>query len=100
MLTSEAHSREYIASFPADVLAARFTASEEGALNIKASFTRAAGTVSNNASLVNEVPTLTYRGSSGQPVEQNPILFAGQARFIAKGGKCSSRVPETTGREC
>jgi hypothetical protein len=90
MLTSEAHSREYIASFPADVLAARFTASEEGALNIKASFTRAAGTVSNNASLVNEVPTLTYRGSSGQPVEQNPILFAGQARFIAKGGSVSA----------
>jgi hypothetical protein len=84
------YTREYIASFPADVLAARFEASEEGTLNLRASISRQANTVSNEASITNDMATLTYRGSSGQPAEQNPILFAGQVRFVAKGASVST----------
>ena len=29
-------------------------------------------------------------GSSGQPADQNPIMFTGQARFVADGGRCHS----------
>lgn len=78
--------REFIASYPAGVLAARFTSSEEGALNLKASFSRLANILVNVASTAGGVNSVTLMGSSGQPLDENPILFTGQARFVAPGG--------------
>lgn len=80
-------SREYVASFPADVLAARFTTSEPGSLEIQASISRMENILSNKASTCKSFSTITMSGTSGQPEEENPILFTGQARFVAPGGK-------------
>jgi len=83
-------SREYIASFPADVLAARFTASKKGALSLKARFTREGNVTSNIASSAGGVHQLAMGGSSGQKPEEHPILFLGKARFVTCGGTCTS----------
>ncbi|KAI8210846.1 Alpha-L-fucosidase 2 [Colletotrichum sp. SAR 10_86] len=80
-------TREFVASYPAGVLAARFTSSEEGALNLKASFSRLANILVNVASTAGGVNSVTLMGSSGQPLDENPILFTGQARFVAPGAK-------------
>jgi hypothetical protein len=81
------HRREYIASFPNDVLAARFEASKDGSLNLRASFSRSTGIVENKASIDDGVASLTLRGSSGQPDNEGPILFSGKARFVVDGGR-------------
>ncbi|KAI0399200.1 glycosyl hydrolase family 65, N-terminal domain-containing protein [Xylaria palmicola] len=77
--------REYIASFPADVLAMRFNASVDNSLNLTASITRSSGLVSNTGSMENSVAVLTFQGSSGQDDDENPIFFTGKARFVANG---------------
>ncbi|KAJ0279223.1 hypothetical protein Brms1b_010433 [Colletotrichum noveboracense] len=79
-------TREFVASYPAGVLAARFTSSEEGALNLKANFSRLANILVNVASTAGGVNSVTLMSSSGQPLDENPILFTGQARFVAPGG--------------
>ena len=80
-------SREYIASYPADVLAARFTASKAGSLNLNASISRLENVLTNEASVSGGINSLTMMGSSGQPEEENPILYTGEARFVAPGGQ-------------
>ncbi|KAK2757525.1 hypothetical protein FQN54_004494 [Arachnomyces sp. PD_36] len=77
-------TREYIASYPAGVLAARFTAGQEGALNLGASISRQDNILTNEAS-TDGVNSITMSGSSGQPSEEGPILYTGQARFVADG---------------
>ncbi|KAM0553331.1 hypothetical protein ACHAPJ_007344 [Fusarium lateritium] len=79
------YTREYIASYPADVLAARFTASKDGALSIKASISRLENILSNKASAGNKTGSIQMKGSSGQKAEDDPILFIGEARFVAPG---------------
>ncbi|KAL0937025.1 alpha-l-fucosidase [Colletotrichum truncatum] len=93
------YSREFIASYPAGVLAARFTSSEEGSLNLKASFSRLANILVNVASTAGGVNSITMMGSSGQPLNENPILFTGQARFVAPGAefKADGSVLSITG---
>lgn len=81
--------REFIASYPADILAARFIASKTGAFNVKASISRIENILSNKASIAGGVNTITMMGTSGQPVDEDPILFPDQARFVAPGGKRS-----------
>ncbi|KAH0422186.1 hypothetical protein CcaCcLH18_12967 [Colletotrichum camelliae] len=80
-------TREFVSSYPAGVLAARFVSSEEGALNLKASFSRLANILVNVASTAGGVNSVTLMGSSGQPLDETPILFTGQARFVAPGAK-------------
>ena len=46
--------------------------------------------LSNKASSCKNVSSITMSGTSGQPEEENPILFTGQARFVAPGGKIHS----------
>ncbi|KAL5340311.1 glycosyl hydrolase family 65, N-terminal domain-containing protein [Aspergillus crustosus] len=70
--------------FPAGILAARFTASKKGALSLNATFSRAADVTSLRASASGNTPLIELSGSSGQPAEENPILYTGQARFKAK----------------
>ncbi|KAF6828353.1 alpha-l-fucosidase [Colletotrichum musicola] len=83
-------TREFIASYPAGVLAARFSSSEEGGLNLTASFSRLADILVNVASTAGGVNSVTMLGSSGQPLDENPILFTGTARFVAPGAKFSA----------
>ncbi|KAI8625961.1 glycoside hydrolase family 95 protein [Xylariaceae sp. FL1651] len=83
------YTREYIANFPSDVLAARFQASTSGSLSLTANIDRLSNTLGNKAVMQNGVATLQYNGSSGQPAANNPILFSGQARFVAPGAKVS-----------
>ncbi|TEA20627.1 Alpha-L-fucosidase 2 [Colletotrichum sidae] len=87
------YTREFIASYPAGVLAARFTSSQSGALNLKASFSRLANILVNVASTAGGVNSVTMMGSSGQPLDENPILFTGQARFTAEGADVSADGP-------
>ncbi|KAJ5812239.1 glycoside hydrolase family 95 protein [Penicillium riverlandense] len=84
------YTREYIANFPTNVIAARITASKKGALNFNAYFTRTRYIQTNNASTANGTNTITMRASSGQPAEQHPFEFTGQARFVADGAKFTS----------
>ncbi|KAL2822596.1 Six-hairpin glycosidase-like protein [Aspergillus granulosus] len=84
------YTREYIASFPAGVLAARFTASKKGALNLNATFSRAESVTGLEASVAGLAPWVRMSGSSGQPAKENPILFTGQASFQAKGARIAA----------
>ncbi|KAI1763518.1 glycoside hydrolase family 95 protein [Hypoxylon sp. FL1150] len=84
------YTREYIASFPADILAARFRTTELGGLSLNASIFRTENTLENVASIEDGIAILTYRGSSGQPAEQGPILFSGQVRFVATGASIAT----------
>ncbi|KAL6236749.1 hypothetical protein BDW75DRAFT_249872 [Aspergillus navahoensis] len=84
------YTREYIASYPAGVLAARFTASEKGALALNATFSRASDVASLQASASDTVPWIKLSGTSGQPAEEDPIVFSGQASFVAEGAHFTS----------
>ncbi|KAK5996405.1 Alpha-L-fucosidase 2 [Cladobotryum mycophilum] len=83
-------TREYIASFPAGVFAARFTSSQKSGLNIKATFSRTSSIVSNTASTASGVNSITLRGTSGQAAQDNPIQFSGKAQFVADGSVSAS----------
>ncbi|KAJ7252912.1 glycoside hydrolase family 95 protein [Mycena rebaudengoi] len=74
------YTREYIASYPSGVLAARFNASAGGELNMNISMTGLIKILSVTASAAQRRNTLALRGSSGQSVD--PILWTGQARFV------------------
>jgi hypothetical protein len=86
MLTDGFFSREYVASVPAGVIAARFTSSKAGALSVSATFSRISNILTNVASTSGGANTLTLQGSSGQATANNPILFTGKAQFVASGG--------------
>ncbi|KAL4992786.1 Six-hairpin glycosidase-like protein [Aspergillus falconensis] len=79
------YTREYIASCPDGVLAARFTASGKGALSLNATFSRASDVTSLQASASDTAPWIKLSGTSGQPAEEDPIVFSGQASFVAEG---------------
>jgi len=79
--------REYVASNPDGIIAARIVASQPGSLSLNATFTRRELIVSNNASTSESVHEITMKGKSVQPMDQNPILFTGKARFVAPGGE-------------
>ncbi|KAF9870677.1 alpha-l-fucosidase [Colletotrichum karsti] len=87
------YTREFIASYPAGVLAARFSSSEDGSLSLKASFSRLANILVNVGSTAGGVNSITMMGSSGQPLDENPILFTGQARFVAPGAELKADGP-------
>ncbi|KAF7374248.1 Glycoside hydrolase family 95 protein [Mycena sanguinolenta] len=78
------YTREYIANYPSGVLAARFTASAGGELNMNISMTGLIKILSVTAAAAQDNNTLTLRGSSGQSVD--PILWTGQARFVPDEG--------------
>lgn len=84
--------REYIASYPAGVLAARFTASEKGALSLNATFSRAESVTSLRASASDTAPWIKLDGTSGQPADEDPIVFSGQASFVADGGMLTIEI--------
>ncbi|KAL7917794.1 glycoside hydrolase family 95 protein [Trichoderma austrokoningii] len=84
------YNREYVASTPAGVIAARFTASKAGALSLSATFSRISNILSNVASTSGGANTLTLQGSSGQAASDNPILFTGKAQFVASGATFSA----------
>ncbi|KAL7935561.1 glycoside hydrolase family 95 protein [Trichoderma chlorosporum] len=82
------YTREYVASNPAGVIAARYTASKAGALSVSATFSRTSNILSNVASTSGGVNSITMQGTSGQST--GPILFTGEARFVASGATFSA----------
>ncbi|KAL4792788.1 Six-hairpin glycosidase-like protein [Aspergillus venezuelensis] len=81
------YTRENIASFPAGVLAARYTSSKKGALSINATFSRSSDISSLEASADGDIPWIKLTGTSGQSADENPIVFSGQASFVAEGAQ-------------
>lgn len=90
LLTHRLFSREYVASNPDGVIAARFTSSKAGALSVSATFSRISNILSNVASTSGGVNSVTLQGTSGQST--NPILFTGKARFVASGGNTTLSI--------
>ncbi|KAJ7618626.1 glycoside hydrolase family 95 protein [Roridomyces roridus] len=88
------YMREYIANYPTGVLAARFNASSQGALNMTISMTSQAQILSITAATAPNNNTLTLKGTSGQSVD--PILWTGQARFVPDAGATVSVSDDST----
>ncbi|KOS20729.1 Alpha-L-fucosidase 2 [Escovopsis weberi] len=91
------YTREYIASYPASVLAARFSASKDGALAFNASFDRLEHILTNSASVEDGIGSIVMSGSSGQSLADDPILFTGEARFVAPGVQVSGASLQISG---
>jgi hypothetical protein len=77
--------REYVASYPAGVLAFRMTASQSGKLNAKISLSRSKNVVSNAASASGGVNAITLKSNGG-------IGFTAEARVVSDGGKALRSV--------
>ncbi|KAF7630654.1 putative secreted protein [Aspergillus flavus] len=75
--------REYIASHPAGVIAARLTASEAGRLNVAASLSRGRYVTENTATAGNDTGSLKLRASTA---ESDDISFSAAARIVTHGG--------------
>lgn len=74
------HRREYVASYPAGVLAFRMTSSRAGKLNAKISLIRSRNVTSNSASTSGGVNAVTLKSNGG-------IGFTAEARVVSHGGK-------------
>lgn len=71
--------REYVASYPAGVLAFRLSANQAGKLNAKISLSRSKNVASNSAS--------TSGGSNAVTLKSNAAIgFTAEARVINNGG--------------
>ncbi|KAJ4293625.1 hypothetical protein N0V90_008909 [Kalmusia sp. IMI 367209] len=75
------YSRDYVASYPAEVLLSRFSASKKGALNMNITMS---GKVQKVVTASANDTAVTLRGSSGQ--SSGAILWTGQARFVPDQG--------------
>lgn len=75
-----ANRREYLASYPAGILAFRLTASQSGKLNVKVGLTRNQSVASNAASSSGGVNAVTLKSNGG-------IAFTAEARVVSDGGK-------------
>lgn len=77
--------REYIASYPAGVLAIRYTVDTPGQLALTVSTTRAKYVLSQNASVLNSGnAAIDMQANSGQDVD--PIVFNSEIRVALQGG--------------
>ncbi|KAF2875385.1 Six-hairpin glycosidase-like protein [Massariosphaeria phaeospora] len=76
------YTREYVASYPAGVLAFRMTASQSRKLNVKVSLNRTKAVASNTASSSDGVHAITLKSNGG-------IEFAAEARVVSDGGSIS-----------
>ncbi|KAF2196190.1 hypothetical protein GQ43DRAFT_485153 [Delitschia confertaspora ATCC 74209] len=77
------YTREYIASYPAGLLAFKITASQAGKLNAKISLSRSQG-VQSQTSSTSEGNSITLRVNSGS------IAFTSEARVVNDGGSVTS----------
>ena len=75
--------REYLASYPDNVVAVRLSSSEPGGLNVASSLARDRYVVSNNATLSHDGGLLTLRAYSNNV--SNPIQFTAEARVVSDG---------------
>ncbi|KAE8420671.1 Six-hairpin glycosidase-like protein [Aspergillus pseudocaelatus] len=78
--------REYVASHPAGVIAARLSASEAGRLNVAASISRDRYVTEKAATVGNGTGSLKLRASTA---ESDGINFTAAARIVAHGGRVS-----------
>ncbi|KAB8271699.1 Six-hairpin glycosidase-like protein [Aspergillus minisclerotigenes] len=78
--------REYFASHPAGVIAARLTASQAGRLNVAASLSRGRYVIEYAATAGNDTGSLKLRASTA---ESDGITFSAAARIVAHGGRVS-----------
>jgi hypothetical protein len=75
-----ANRREYLASYPAGILAFRLTASQSGKLNVKVGLNRSQYVASNAASSSGGVNAVTLKSNGG-------IAFTAEARVVSDAGK-------------
>ncbi|RAH67441.1 glycoside hydrolase family 95 protein [Aspergillus aculeatinus CBS 121060] len=81
------YRREYVVSYPDDVLAVRLESSRVGALNVSCSLERAVFVVERIASVDGEgVGRLVLKANSLEE-ERGPIRVASEARIVASGGR-------------
>jgi hypothetical protein len=73
------HRREYVASYPAGVLAFRMTANQPGKLNLGIALARTQTVASNAASSSGGVNAITLKSNGG-------IGFTAEARVVNDGG--------------
>jgi hypothetical protein len=81
-------SREYIASYPAGVLAARLSSSQAKKLNVKVSLSRSKWILdqhSNISSSIVGTNSVILKGNSGQ--SSGAITFSSEARVINHDGR-------------
>ncbi|GKZ55753.1 hypothetical protein AnigIFM50267_009840 [Aspergillus niger] len=82
------YRREYLASYPDNVVAVRLSSSEPGGLNMASSLARDRYVVSNNATLSHDGGLLTLRAYSNNV--SNPIQFTAEARVVSDGRATSN----------
>ncbi|RAL16779.1 glycoside hydrolase family 95 protein [Aspergillus homomorphus CBS 101889] len=78
--------REYVASYPDDVIAIRLSTSKAGSLNVVCSLERALFVVEKTASATEGVGTLVLKANSIAD-QDGPIRFSSQARIMSNGGR-------------
>ncbi|KAF7591353.1 hypothetical protein BBP40_001631 [Aspergillus hancockii] len=83
------YRREYVASHPAGIIAARLKASKAGELNVSVSLSRTRYVTNNIAIVQNGVGALTMRASTA---EVDGIDFAAGVRIVTHGGHISSNA--------
>jgi hypothetical protein len=84
----QSHSREFVASHPAGVLAFRLSASQSGRVNVRVSLSRTQWVQEQRSAISNNIVgtnTVILRGNSGQA--SNPIAFTSEARVVNNGGE-------------
>ncbi|KAF9894795.1 hypothetical protein FE257_004416 [Aspergillus nanangensis] len=82
------YTREYIASYPAGLLAVRLSASEPEGLNVSCSLVRSRYVIERSASSPNGTGTLRLRANTSDA--DNPISFTAEARITSDGGRIVS----------
>ncbi|PYI16065.1 alpha-L-fucosidase 2 precursor [Aspergillus violaceofuscus CBS 115571] len=82
-----AFRREYVVSYPDDVLAVRLSSSQPGALDVVCSLERAVFVVERSANVDSDgVGRLVLKANSLEE-ERGPIRVASEARIVASGGQ-------------
>ncbi|KAK1141889.1 hypothetical protein N8T08_008402 [Aspergillus melleus] len=82
------YTREFIASYPGDVLGFRVSASEKGQLDVTVSLEREKYVLQKEAEEVDGVGKVLLQASTSD--DENPIRFTAGLRVIADGGDVSS----------
>jgi hypothetical protein len=95
----ELSSREFVASYPAGVMAVRLSASQAGALKVKCSLSRTNWVTDQHATISSNIVgsnTVILKANSGQ--SSGAITFTSEARVVTNGGK-SLRSPRAEERK-
>jgi hypothetical protein len=87
VLTFVLPSREFVASYPAGVIAIRLSASQAGEVNVKCSLARANWVTDQHSTISSSIVgsnTVILKANSGQ--SSGAITFTSEARVVNNGG--------------